>query len=304
MKMITGSGAHIVLFAILISIGPARGIALSHTRSEFQQKAEQDPKPADVRELKLGEPIERELGGGAAHSYEVSLTQGQYLNVLVDQKGIDVIITVFGPDGGKLTEVNDTFAGVLESTFVIAEAAGVYCVEVQSTIKDAKAGIYEIKVEEKREATSKDRAQVAAQKVYEEANKLRDQQTAESRRKAIQKYEESLPLWRKAEDRQREAYTFNEVGGIYWQFTENQKALDAYAQALLLYRAVKNRQYEAVVLNNIGDVYLQKSEMQKALSYYTDALTLSRNIKDRQGEATALGNLGRTYSLLDRKSVV
>ena len=160
------------------------------------------------------------------------------MKVVVDQKGIDVIIRVFGPDGQKLREVDETPAAVLESTFLIAEAAGMYRVEVEASSKDAKSGTYEIRIKDLRESTSKDRIQVSAQRIFDEANKLRDQQTAESQRKAIGKYEEALPLWREAGDRQTEAHTLIEIGAIYSQLGENEKALDYFGQALPLYRAV------------------------------------------------------------------
>ena len=179
------------------------------------QTTPQESKPTDVRELKLGQSIERELAGGAAHSYKVLLTSGQYLKVVVDQKGIDVVIRVFGPDGQKLREVNETPAAFLESTFLIAEAAGMYRVEVESSSKDAKSGTYEIRITDLRESTSKDRIQVSAQKIFDEANQLRDQQTAESQRKAIGRYEEALPLWREVGDRQTEANTLIDIGAIY-----------------------------------------------------------------------------------------
>ncbi|HKR58343.1 MAG TPA: CHAT domain-containing tetratricopeptide repeat protein [Pyrinomonadaceae bacterium] len=278
-----------------------QNLAFDAPDAKQQEQTAQDSRPTDVGELKIGEPIGRELAGGAAHSYRVSLTQGQYLKVVVDQKGIDVVIRVFGPDGQKLREVDETPAAVLESTFLIAEAAGVYRVEVGSSSNDAKSGTYEIKIKDLREATAKDRIQISAQKVFDEANKLRDQQTAESQRKAIVKWEEALPLWREAGDRQSEAHTLIEIGAIYSQLGENQKALDCFGQALPLYRAVENRQYEAVTLNNIGDVYLQKSETQKALEFYNQALPVSRGIQDRQTEATALGNIGRVYFVLGER---
>jgi len=106
---------------------------------ELQETA-QEPKPADVRELKLAVPIERELAVGVTHSYSVSLTQGQYFKLVVDQKGIDVVIRLFGPNGQKLTEVDETPAAVPESTFLIAEAAGVYRVELESSNKYANPG--------------------------------------------------------------------------------------------------------------------------------------------------------------------
>src|SRR4029077_7303322 len=47
----------------------------------------QESKQADVRELKPGPPIERQLAGGNAHSYNLMLIAGQYLHVVVEQKG-------------------------------------------------------------------------------------------------------------------------------------------------------------------------------------------------------------------------
>src|SRR5262245_38954917 len=38
--------------------------------------------------LELGKPIERELAGGQSHAYQITLAAGQYLNVVVEQRGI------------------------------------------------------------------------------------------------------------------------------------------------------------------------------------------------------------------------
>ena len=67
-----------------------------------QQKAE----PVASPELKLQEKVERALSGGEAHSYRITLGTGQYLRVVVEQKGIDVAVTLFAPNGQKLAEVD------------------------------------------------------------------------------------------------------------------------------------------------------------------------------------------------------
>ena len=291
----------LVVALVTLTLTASGSVFSGSSKDSAQQTTGQETKSADSRELKLGAPIERELAVGVTHSYSVSLTQGQYFKLVVDQKGIDVVVRLFGPNGQKLTEVDETPAAVPESTFLIAEAAGVYRVEVESSNKYAKPGTYQIKIEDLRESTAKDRVQVSARRVADEGNKLRDQQTAESQRKAITKFEEALPLWRGAGDRQNEAQALIEIGAIYSQLGENQKALDYFGQALPLYRATENHQYESVTLNNIGDVYLQKSETQKALEYYEQALQVSRGIKDRQTEATALGNIGRVYFILGER---
>src|SRR5215204_7292773 len=48
--------------------------------------------------------IERELKGGETHSYRVSLKAGQFLHAVVEQKEIDVLIVLLGPDGKQISE--------------------------------------------------------------------------------------------------------------------------------------------------------------------------------------------------------
>lgn len=275
--------------------------AFAHTTVKSQPTTAQEPKATDVQDLKPGAPLERELAGGASHSYKVSLTHRQYLKVLVAQKGIELLVRLFGPDGEKLSEVDNLSTPGVESVFTIAGTAGVYRVEVQSSNKDAKAGTYEIKAEELREATSKDRAQVDAQKLFEEAKQLRGQQTAESRQNAIKKYEEALLLWRTAEDRLGEANTLSQIGSIYRDLSNNPKALDYLNQALQLYQAVESRQHEAIALDAIGVVHWQAGEMQKALEYLDRALPLSRTVGDRKTEAATLNDIGNVYIRLDNQ---
>ncbi len=59
----------------------------------------------DIRQLEQGKPIERELSGGAVHAYSIQLTEGQFLSVIVDQRGIDVAVTLLGPDGKQIEKV-------------------------------------------------------------------------------------------------------------------------------------------------------------------------------------------------------
>ncbi|NJS13162.1 MAG: tetratricopeptide repeat protein, partial [Microcoleus sp. CSU_2_2] len=72
----------------------------------------------------------------------------------------------------------------------------------------------------------------AAQKLYEEADKLYQQGTVEAKKSAIVKYEEALKLFREAGDRRREAVTLNNIGSVYSVLGEQQKALEYYNQSL------------------------------------------------------------------------
>ena len=107
--------------------------------------------------LQPGTPIERTLAAGQSHSYTISLEQDQFLQLLVDQRGIDVVVRTFSPAGRRLREV-DTPNGTdgPEDVTVIAETAGVYRIEVAPLDPSPPPGRYEIKIVELRKATEQE----------------------------------------------------------------------------------------------------------------------------------------------------
>jgi CHAT domain-containing protein/Tfp pilus assembly protein PilF len=259
-----------------------------------------EARQAEVLELMPGQPIERELAGGEAHAYRFTLAKGHYLKAVVKQNGVDVVVRIIGREGQKLTEVDNDPAVGLEAVHVVAEAPGEHRLEVESSRKDAKTGRYEIRIEALRESTSQDRFYVAVQKAFEEGNRLQDQKTAESLRKAREKYEEVLPLWQEVGDKRAQAYTLNKIGYVCATLSEPKKALEYYHQAVLLWREVGDRLNEATALTNIGMSYWRLGDSQKALEYHRQALPLARAVGNREGEASVLNNIGTAYGTLSQ----
>jgi len=250
----------------------------------------------EATSLEPGKPIEREMRGGEKHSYAVHAEAGQFIHAIVDQLGIDVVLTLYAPDDKPVGSM-DSPNGIsgLEQISTIAEATGIYKLEVASGDKDAPAGRYRVTVEPVRAPGEQDRARIAAERMLVEAEQVRGQGTADSLRMAIQKYLASLPLWRTAGDRYEEALTENSLGEVYYGLGEKQKALDCYSQALPLQRAAGDRVGEATTLNNMGLVYDDLGEKQKALDYHNQALPILRAVGDRAGEATTLSSIGVVY---------
>ena len=54
--------------------------------------------------LEPSTPIERELAGGRTHAYQITLTEGQYLGVTVEQRGINIGLQILGPDSKQVAE--------------------------------------------------------------------------------------------------------------------------------------------------------------------------------------------------------
>lgn len=258
----------------------------------------------DTRPLELNKPVERELAAGQTHSYLIALDAGQYLRVIADQRGIDVVVVLFAPDGTQLVEV-DSPNGTQgpEHVSAIMKASGNYRLEVRSLEKGAPAGRYNLKIEELRKATQQDESRVTAEGAFRQAEQLLGQGMAESLRGALNKYEEALRRYHSVGDTAAEAFILTRIGLINNSFGEKQKALNYYTQALPLYRAVGDREGEVTILNNIGGVYDDLGERQKALDYYKQALSLARAIGHQGFEAGTLSNIAGVYNDLGEREI-
>lgn len=136
--------------------------------------------PADVQTTTLSRsPVVRDLKGGEAHNFQASLEAGQVLRAVFTQRGIDIVVRVFAPDGRQLLEV-DTPNGAQgpEAVTVTAAAAGAYRFEVRALEATAAAGRYEAKIEELLSAAeysarlAEERAAADAVKAWLAANRV------------------------------------------------------------------------------------------------------------------------------------
>jgi hypothetical protein len=58
----------------------------------------------ETQALEAGQPVQRRLAGGEAHSYRVSFTSGEYARVIVNEQSTDVTIGVFDNEGRKIID--------------------------------------------------------------------------------------------------------------------------------------------------------------------------------------------------------
>ena len=109
--------------------------------------------------LQSGNPIERTLGPGQSHNYTVNLDEGQFLQLVVDQRGIDVVVRVFSPSGKRLGEFDSPNGDEgPENVTVVAIKAGSYRIEVAplGQMSNPSPGRYEIRISEIRKATDQE----------------------------------------------------------------------------------------------------------------------------------------------------
>ena len=256
--------------------------------------------PLQDSNLEPGKPIERELAAGVEHSYQLNSAGNQFLHLVVNQRGIDVVVVVFSPDGKQVVEVDSPNGkDGPEPVLVVLEPAGVYQIKVRSLEKEAPAGRYTIKIHEVRAATQQDRELVAdritAQQTLDEAQVLIVENTATSLRAAITKLEQALALCRKTRDRYKEAFTHARLGFANDALGFKQQALDHFLSALPIFREVGDKRWEGIVLSNTGLVYSSWGEQRIALDYYAQTLEIKRVLGDKSEEAITLNNMGLAY---------
>jgi len=113
----------------------------------------------DVNSLQSGLPIARPLSRGQSHRFTLAMEQDQFAQIVVDQRGVDVIVRVYSPDGKTLGEFDSpNGANGPENVPVVAIVPGTYSLEVTplSRSDDVSPGSIEIKMTDLRRATSQE----------------------------------------------------------------------------------------------------------------------------------------------------
>ncbi|HMJ24595.1 MAG TPA: tetratricopeptide repeat protein, partial [Pyrinomonadaceae bacterium] len=250
---------------------------------------------AELRPLVPGQPVERQIAGGETHTYQISLTAGQFARVVLEQKAIDVALVLTAPDGKQVVETNLAPVGGLESLSAEAAASGNYRLTVRAASSATLAGSYQVRLEVKAAATAQDRQRIAAERWMLEARELRKQPE-----QAIDKLQQALSVWRELGDQYWAARSLYGIGFNYSYLSRYEKALEYYEQALTIYREVKNRAGEGVTLATTGYAYSSLGRYDKAIEFDEQALAIHREVKDRDREGTVLGNLANAYNNLGR----
>jgi CHAT domain-containing protein/Tfp pilus assembly protein PilF len=284
----------ILAFVLLISLD-----SFSHAIAQTAIRSSERPTQESTITASLPalSPQERELKGGETHSYKVALTSGLFLYALVEQKGIDLVVTVLDPGGKQIAladSPNDQWG--TEPVLLVADLPGDYQVQVSSPNRSAPAGRYAIKIIALRPATTADNSHALAQKLFEEGRKLRAQQTAVSQREAISKYKDALPLFESVGDTYRRALTFLSIGIACARLNEFRVALDYFDTALTVARKAGDPKLEAATETFLGGMHDVLGNVKSALDHYNRALTLSRESQYRSAEANTLNNIGKIYS--------
>jgi CHAT domain-containing protein/Tfp pilus assembly protein PilF len=274
----------LLYYGLLLTIGvspiqiQAASAALYAGKAVKPDNGLSSPAPQDqqTRELEPGKPIERELSGGQSHSYELKLAAGQYVKLIVDQRGIDVVLKLLGHEGKQIAEFDGEFRTQGQEVAAwVAEGSGSYRVDVQAEDKNAAAGRYKIEILELRVATEDDRALYEAFKLYTEVIRLY----------FAGRYDEARPLDERVleiremilgPEHRDVAASLTVLANIYFLRGEYTKAEPLYQRAAAVVEKVLDPEHPKVGqnLSNLANLYYKKADYAKAEPLYQRAIAI------------------------------
>ena len=290
------------LLCLLFAVGPvtqSNAFTLLPDAQASMGSKLQGQEGSVVRPLELGKSIESELKGGESHAYQVTLAADQYLSLVVEQRGINLVVALVGPDSKKLSETDvETSKQGSDSVTMIAEVSGTYRIEVSPAEKDAATGRYEVKIIELRAPTTEDRALEDARRWSEESRILRQKGN----------YDEALPLTERALAAREKvlglehasvAESLHVLAVIYDHKSDYGKAEPINLRALAIREKVLGPDHPDVAktLNNLAWIYGVRQEYAKAEVFYRRALAIQEKALglDHPEVATTLNDLALLY---------
>ena len=267
--------------------------------SAFIGQAQVAPTPQTPTPLTPEQPIERQISGGESHTYRITLTAGQFIRVVVDQKGIDLALALAAPQGEadkSAAEANLTRVD-MESLSYEATVSGDYRLTIRALGATTLSGTYQADLQQKAAATAKDKQRITAERLLGEAYPLYQRGQAQP---ATEKFEQALVLWREVGDQYWESYTLTYLGNAGLNLSSIEKAIGYFEQARVLSRDLKDRGSEGNALNGLGTAFRLLGQAEKAIEYLKESVAIRRETKNRYGEGSSLGNLGLAYKDLSQ----
>jgi CHAT domain-containing protein/Tfp pilus assembly protein PilF len=233
------------------------------------------------------------MAGGESHSYRIEARPGARLLVTVDQRGIDVVVEAWQPDGRLLIAVDSpTDSEGPESVLLPEEASGALEIRVLSPSPGVAPGTYTIYLEELAEATPGERERIAAERLMTEAAARSREGGSEGKRLAAARYEEALLQWRALGRGQEEARCQLALGGIATALGQPKPALERYGQALDLSLGLADEPGQAAAWSGLGLARTALGDTAGAADAQRRALAFERRLGRLSEEGKALNNLG------------
>ena len=201
------------------------------------------PGSADSAELLTPDaPVERNLPPNTKHTYDISVSAGDYVRVVLESFQFQVTASLLAPDGKLM--LPDSRLGVPSVVLpAVAPVSGVYRIEVNWSSPPGEIARYRLRLDRPRAATPADRDLTRAFEAYRQAS----QPFASGRpkpepelRKSAEILSRTQEQFRLAGEREGEAEVLYGLGILYGYLSERQLQEQDLARASEAWRSLGN----------------------------------------------------------------
>lgn len=275
-------------------------------------------------------PAVRELGRGESHFYEFSLPPNSYVRVTVEQRGVDVTLTIFDRDRHVVAKMDSSNGSRgPETVSMISAAGGVFRLRVRggsiSTLKPS----YQVSMAKPRPPVEEDIARIRVEKTTAEAEELygksipaRGEEKTRLLTGAIKGYREAQEGWHSLGEKYAEAFATFSLGWCYsdlgsrdmvkfplplyrlrWSYrarADHQTAIAYFKEALAMMKSLGDEHGQAITLTGLAWPNLYLGNETEAVDNFSTALRMYESMGNLDGKGRALYGLGWTQAVLNR----
>jgi CHAT domain-containing protein/tetratricopeptide (TPR) repeat protein len=255
-----------------------------------------------------GQVVERPIAANESHHYEIELQEGQYLQLEVQQYGVDVGVEVTGPAGQPVLSADGPGGeSGPEPVAFVAKTSGVHRLTMTASPRPWPPSRYDVRVTAVRPPTARDLRRVAGVRADSEAGRLL-QQAERNPQLILDLLGEALAAWEALGERYQQLWTLNQIAYVHSEFLDRfAEAYELYARSLAMAREVGDDFSEAFLSRSVGVMARRLGRLEEAEAGLLRGLALDRAAGRRAREAgdlTALGGFlvaaGRPQDALDR----
>lgn len=284
----------------VISAGAAVGLALLQGL-EIGPNPEAAPRPnpqewapsSQIPRLSFNppthKPTRQRLVTGVFHIYPLPMQSGELLELIVDQKGVDLQVEALDPTGKFLFTVDSpNGSDGPERILLVAHESAPYRAQVSVRGRSGD-GVYRIWIATQRRANPEDVKEARAEELFHQSKEMKEPGTFSSRES---KLHEAAQLWDQTGNQGRQADALRLLGDLYAQRDQYRNSLQVRHRAKSLYHRSRRFVDEGILANDIGTSYVEISELDLAYKSYTEAQMLGKRSGNVYVATAALYNLG------------
>ncbi len=245
-------------------------------------------------EIELGSEYEAEIAGGEQHVWTWTVPAGQFAELQVAKLGIDLTVCLFPPGADepelKVSGLNGEWG--TERLSAVAESEDIaYRVEIVPNSESVEPGGYRLVASEPRIATDVDPKNVAAERTFDSAERLRREGGERNLEQALESYRRALEDFEGTGEVEGRLMALHRVGLIQERLGARAEARQVYQTLLELSRELGRRSVEAQTLNRLGRLDYNEGREEEAEKRIGEALVIAKELDDAPLRATCLNNL-------------